>query len=328
MNALAVKDMQKLDVTDALSAWGDEYLAQYGGNQHTHRAKKRDLSYLIEALGDPSIASITPSELQHFLKTRIISGDAPATLARRYDNIKRLFTYVSATLDNYKSPMRYVRRPIIPNKPVSKLSIDAIRKIKIAALHSDARTKAIIHIGLSTGLRRDEVVGLDYSHLSKDYTHLNSVKCKHDRFRNVYIPTASRSILMEYLVWRHDQLFKRDRYYRGKRDNYPLFVSFWKAKAGQPESYRMSPETLYRIVKRLGDKAGVKVLHPHMLRDTFAQHLLDTLPHHMSPGKALRIVQQSLGHASVKTTMKYTNQDETEIAEAIEKAWGKDDLFG
>ncbi len=66
-------------------------------------------------------------------------------------------------------------------------------------------------------------------------------------------------------------------------------------------------------MKELGQRIGVNDLHPHMLRHTFATHLLQG-------GADLRVIQELLGHSSLSTTQKYTHLDVTHLIDVYDKA--------
>ena len=97
----------------------------------------------------------------------------------------------------------------------------------------------------------------------------------------------------------------------------PVLVSTYGAELSRPLSFAMSPKSVWHAISSLGKLASALAptkkihLHPHRLRHTFAHGLLDS-------SKDVRLVAQALGHSDVRTTMRYTERTEDEVARAIE----------
>ena len=89
----------------------------------------------------------------------------------------------------------------------------------------------------------------------------------------------------------------------------PVFISTYKAKAIEPDSFVMGAKTLWRSINELSKEFH---LHPHLLRHSFALNLLES-------SKDVRLVSQALGHSDVRVTMRYTHRADEEMAKAVEE---------
>jgi site-specific recombinase XerD len=184
------------------------------------------------------------------------------------------------------------------------------------------RNAFIVELLLATGLRADEIRLLAMSQIADDVRWLKNVRTKGKRFRNVYMDTEVRNIVSAYLERREAELVSRFPEYeetdRETRRKFPVLVSFYKARLSDPKSFGVSPKTIWNAVSSVGSKAQARFperlgkLHPHRLRHAFAHGLLDS-------SKDIRLVAQALGHSDVRTTMRYTERTEEEIAHAIEQ---------
>lgn len=160
------------------------------------------------------------------------------------------------------------------------------------------RDRLIIELFYTCGLRLAELVGINLADFSSDYTTLRVVgKGRKERLIPLLQPTRER--LLEYLS-------------EIKRQN--ICKSEEKALILSPQGKRISRSTVYRVVKRELDTGGVQGKRsPHVLRHTFATHL-------MNRGADLREIQELLGHASLQTTQVYTHNTIARLQEIYLKA--------
>ncbi len=160
------------------------------------------------------------------------------------------------------------------------------------------RDRLIIELFYTCGLRLAELVGINLADFSSDYTTLRVVgKGRKERLIPLLQPTRER--LLEYLS-------------EIKRQN--ICKSEEKALILSPQGKRISRSTVYRVVKRELDAGGVQGKRsPHVLRHTFATHL-------MNRGADLREIQELLGHASLQTTQVYTHNTIARLQEIYLKA--------
>lgn len=323
---------------ESLKSVMENYVRYYAkGQGHTARAKRYDLEYFLEFLagGPDRIARVRVSDwtlqlTKDFMDQRLGLGESPATVARRLATLKHFGRTIAERVPGYINPAREVKSPVIPQTRPKGLSAEEIQLLQRAANEEIERRKDpflatrnrfLIELLLATGLRADEVRVLVMAQISADERWLKNVKTKGRRFRNVYLDSQIRDLFRSYLDLRDETLRTRYPFFESLSVNemsrYPVLISHRGSTPGNPASFGLSPKTIWRVVSDLGVRAQalaaspIENLHPHKLRHTFAHGLLDS-------SRDVRLVAQALGHSDVRTTMRYTERTEEEIAKAIE----------
>ena len=160
------------------------------------------------------------------------------------------------------------------------------------------RNSLIILMSYACGLRLAELVGIDRSDFSADYTSLR-VRGKGDKQRMVPILEFLREKILHYL---------------GLIERQNIFSSSEKALFLTHKGKRISRSVVYRTVQEERTRAGVQgKKSPHVLRHTFATHLLNG-------GADMREIQELLGHASLQATQVYTHNSIARLREIYAKA--------
>jgi integrase/recombinase XerC len=330
--------------TERLFSVMENYVLYYAaGDGHTARAKRYDLQHFIEFLaGSPEqiknvlVSDWTLQATKDFVDERLSLGESPATVSRRLATIKHFGRSLAERIPGYINPAREAKGPTIQATKPHGLSAEEITLLRTAAeeeLKSNqysfqvTRNCFLLELLLSTGLRADEVRLLTMGQLSEDGAWLKNVKTKGKKFRNVYLDTDLREKFANYLQARHDELLLKVplvlELKEKDRARLPVLISTYRIDISKPASFGLSPKSVWRIISDFGKKAqalsssNVSSLHPHKLRHTFAHGLLDS-------SKDVRLVAQALGHSDVRTTMRYTERTEDEIAKAIEEKIGKE----
>ncbi len=324
---------------ERLKAVIENYLSYYAsGEGHTARAKRYDLQYFLEHIAQSPeridyvlVGEWTLQQTQSFVDYRLSLGEAPSTVSRRLATVKHFGRTLAERVHGFINPAREARGPVQSVSRPHGLDADEISALRWAA-HPDnsnkkdsyvaKRNQYLVELLLATGLRADEVRLLLLGQISEDLHWLKNVKTKGRKFRNVYLAKDLQELTKEYLVLREAELIGRYPEYAKLppplRAAFPVFVSFYQAELGEPASFGLSPKTVWRIIAETGKRAQKNYvdllgnLHPHRLRHTFAHGLLDS-------SRDIRLVAQALGHSDVRTTMRYTERTEEEIARAIEK---------
>jgi integrase/recombinase XerC len=170
-----------------------------------------------------------------------------------------------------------------------------------------ARDRAILELLYSTGMRVSELVSCNMSNLDFE-TGMVMVRGKGNRQRLIPFGTQAVKSLQAYFVEREELL--RKRLGDGKEvDREPLFLN--------SRGTRLTARSIERMISEYGRKAGLdKPVTPHVLRHSFATHLLEM-------GADMRSVQELLGHASLSTTQKYTHLDMVHLMRVYDKAHPK-----
>lgn len=324
---------------ESLTQVAESYLRYYAaGDGHTARAKTYDLRYFLEYLAGKGgavdrlpVSAWTMQATKDFVDYRLSLGEAPTTVGRRLATIKHFGRTLAERVPGYINPAREVKTPVVESARPNGLTAEEIELLRHAAetetvqrkyAFLSVRNRSLLELLLSTGLRADEVRLLYFWQISEDGLWLNNVKTKGRRYRNVYLDSRIREILQSYLRDRDAELTRKFPGYsdlpKKERIRYPVFISVYNARLGEPASFGLAPKSVWRIINDFGRKARALSetrftnLHPHKLRHTFAHGLLDT-------SKDVRLVAQALGHSDVRTTMRYTERTQEEVAKAIEE---------
>ncbi|MGI6524486.1 MAG: tyrosine-type recombinase/integrase [Bdellovibrionota bacterium] len=305
----------------------ESYIRYYAsGNGHTARAKQLDLSHFMTFLtrlrGYTSpdklkVSDWDASSVQRFVDDSLSKGEAPATVARRLATLKHMGRTLSETIPGFINPAREVKTPktrVLRPKSLLREEIVAIREKAQARLEEKKsftrlRNEILFLLLLDTGLRADEVRLLKLSQIDESLEWIHNVRTKGRQYRNVYITSEMRPLLTQYLKAREEkllQLYKK--LTPAESRSLPLFISVYKAVPNKPESFFMGAKTIWRAINELSTTTQ---LHPHLLRHSFAMDLLN----HSTD---IRLVAQALGHSDIRTTMRYTERREEEIAQALE----------
>jgi len=313
----------------AFSKIVDSYIRYYAStNSHTARAKRLDLKHFLDFLSSlrgyakPEKLKVRDwdfSSVHRFVDELLSKGEAPATVARRLATIKHMGRTLSEKVAGFVNPAREVKPPKVKTLMPQAIQKREVRTIqgKATARHKEKdsfirhRNKTLFEFLLDTGLRADEVRLLRMSQIDDKLEWIENVRTKGRRYRNVYITTAIRPQLQNYLEERSKELKK---FYAKLPKNidrsHPLFISTYNAVPGKPDSFLMGSKTIWRAINELSSDTP---LHPHLLRHSYALDLLTN-------SNDVRLVAQALGHSDVRITMRYTERSDEEIAKALEKS--------
>ena len=215
-------------------------------------------------------------------------GLAPSTLARRAAAVRAYFRHqvlIGAREDNPAAQVALPRRPRRVPRTLSpgetERLIDAAAGVTPRAL----RDRALVELLYGAGLRVSEAVELSRASVDLD-ARLVRVVGKGDKERIVPLGRPAAEAVRRYLALGRPHLDRRHR-----------SALFLNARGGA-----LTRAGAFLILRRLAEKAGLepKRVHPHLLRHSFATHLLEG-------GADLRSVQEMLGHADLSTTERYTH---------------------
>jgi integrase/recombinase XerD len=253
----------------------------------TVEAYRRDLTAVATALAKP-VGAATTEDIERYLAGLRAEGLAATTIARRAAAIRSFFrhqTLLGARTDNPAAeldlPRRTRRLPRTLSPGEAERLVEAARGTTPRAL----RDHALVELMYGAGLRVSEAVGLERGGVDLDDRFVRTVG-KGGKERVVPIGRQAAEALRRYLAHGRPQLDRRHRP--------ELFLN---AKGGP-----LTRAGAFLILRRLAGKAGLEPerVHPHLLRHSFATHLLEG-------GADLRSVQEMLGHADLATTELYTH---------------------
>ena len=265
---------------------------------HTITAYSRDAALLLALAGDRALGAITGNEIRRSIATLHSKGLAPRSLARVLSSWRGFFDFLGRRREVEANPCAGVRPPRAPKKLPQALSPDAASALVRIEDESDLglRDRALFEMAYSCGLRVSELTGLDTGSVDVRAAEVR-VTGKGAKTRIVPVGRHALAALARWLPVR-ERL--------ARRAEGALFVG----AAGR----RMTTREVQRRIKRWAGLAGLDVdVHPHMLRHSFASHVLQ------SSGD-LRAVQEMLGHASIASTQVYTHLDFQHLAKVYDAA--------
>jgi integrase/recombinase XerD len=253
----------------------------------TVEAYRRDLS----ALGgwfDGPIGGITTEQLEHYLAELRAAGLSPATIGRRVAAIRSFFrhqTLLGVRTDNPAAEIDLPRRRRTLPRTLSPAEAERLMEAASGTTPRALRDRALAELLYGAGLRVSEAVGL---HKASVDLEGRLVRCVGKGSKERIVPIGRQAVqaLRRYLA--------RGRPFLDTRHRPELFLN---AKGGG-----LTRAGAFLILRRLAAKAGLEPerVHPHLLRHSFATHLLEG-------GADLRSVQEMLGHADLATTELYTH---------------------
>jgi len=285
----------------------DTYLSllQHGRglSHHTIRNYRSDISHFLAWLEqhDRQLIDLSRADYRQYLADLQADGVAEASVRRRASTIRSFTRHLNRTDELDRDPLVLAATPKATSHLPTVLSqrdVDALISAPDTSTPAGVRDRAILEILYGAGLRVSELVGMITADHDADY-HAIRVLGKGDKQRMALLGKSSWHWLQRYL-----------------RDARPLLLSekshdwLWLNRFGGPLSARAVQLSVRRFAQRAGLPGDV---HPHLLRHSFATHMLDG-------GADVRVVQELLGHASVSTTQIYTHVSDAARRDTIEHA--------
>lgn len=278
------------------------FLAHLGNerrySEHTRESYARDLRKLFLLAAKAPLAELKSHHIRRYIAQLHGEGLGGRSLARALSAWRSFFNYLMRDHRFRDNPCMGLRPPKAPKRLPHTLSPDeAVRLVELPAdTAPDIRDKAIFELLYSSGLRLAELVSLDPVDIEFNDAEVR-VTGKGGKTRIVPIGSAAMAALKAWLAVRTEI---------AREDETALFVG----KNGR----RISPRTVQTQLKNWGIRQGIATsVHPHLLRHSFATHVLQ------SSGD-LRAVQEMLGHASISTTQVYTHLDFQYLAKIYDAA--------
>ena len=278
------------------------FLALLGATRapRTVEAYRRDLTVLAEYLGKP-VTKASLEELERYTASMRADGLAATTIARRTAAARSFFRHqqlLGARGDNPAAAVKLPRRAKPLPKTLSPGEAERLIEAARGTQPRNLRDQALVELMYGAGLRVSEAVGLEKSGVDLDDRFVR-VTGKGGKERVVPIGRHAADAVRRYL--------SRGRPYLDRRHRPELFLN---AKGGP-----LTRAGAFLILRRLAEVAGLDPtrVHPHILRHSFATHLLEG-------GADLRSVQEMLGHADLSTTELYTHVSDTRRRELYFRA--------
>jgi len=261
----------------------------------------RALDVLFTLAGEARLASLEPSHVRRFVALLHGRGLAPRSLALALSAWRGLFAWLVRHRGFAANPALGIRAPKAPRPLPKALSVESTERLLNARTPGAPpmlRDRAMFELLYSSGLRLGELVSLDLGDGKLDLPQGEvTVTGKGSKTRTVPVGAKAREALKEWLAVRaaiaapgEKALFVGSRGRRIAPAVVGLRLRAWARASGLPEH-----------------------VHPHMLRHSFATHVLQS-------SQDLRAVQEMLGHASIATTQVYTHLDYQALAKVYDAA--------
>jgi integrase/recombinase XerD len=263
-----------------------------GLSRNTIISYSEDLGAYIRYLKSLSISSLsatTKNEIVNFMMFQKDRGMAANSVARGLAAIRMFYRFLVRERILKTDPSSLVESPRLWKRIPETLSVNEVEALLLAPnvrdLKQGARDRAILETLYATGMRVSEVVNLKLDNVNTEVGFLRCVG-KGDKERVIPLGKKAIASIQRYLAASRPLLLKN-------RESEALFVSRFGKK--------ISRQSLWKLIKRYAKLARIKKsIKPHILRHSFATHLLER-------GADLRSVQEMLGHANISTTQLYTH---------------------
>jgi integrase/recombinase XerD len=280
-----------MEISATISSFLTHVRVEKGLSSNTVSAYRRDLVKFAEFARKRklSLETVSRDDLVDFLATLYRQNLDSKSVARHLVTLRNFFRFAQVQEHIAEDPSVNLESPKIRRSLPGYLRLEEVERL---LSQPDVKTplglrdRAMLEVLYSTGLRVSELIGLRVSDLD---TKVGCVRCigKGDKERIVPVGKKALAIVEKYLRDARPKLL-------GKAPGSPaLFVN----RRGAP----LSRVGVWKILSAYGRRAGMRLaLTPHMLRHSFATHLLER-------GADLRSVQLMLGHADISTTQIYTH---------------------
>lgn len=276
-------------------------LAERGIAENSLISYRRDLLDYREFLSENKMAelAVISEDIEKYIAALVGKQISPRSINRKISTLKSYYNFLISENHTDYNPALVVDLPKYSNKLPSILSIEDMRNL-LDYCHNDTspegiRLCAMIHLIYASGLRVSELVSLKLIDITSGHKNLEvrstfMVKGKGGKERIVVINEKARHAITDYLQVRE---------------------SFCKAKSQLAKTYfftsnssqgHMTRQNFANLLKQAALKSGLDpdIISPHVLRHSFASHLLEG-------GADLRVIQELLGHSDISTTQIYTH---------------------
>ena len=292
-----------LDFAVAVDVFCDYLSVEKRYSPHTVASYRRDLEQVAAELANLNITDWSGANafnMRTVISRQHAGGLSGRSLARRLSAVRSLFKYLIRHKQIESNPVADVPAPKDHPGLPETLQIEDIQRL--FALDGDdallLRDRAIFEMVYSCGLRLAEVIGLDTDSIDMQ-DGMVRVLGKGSKVRNLPVGQQALHAVRDWKT-------RRAEFQKGAATDKALFIS----KRGT----RMSARSVQQRLKSLAARTGISHnVYPHLLRHSFASHLLE------SSGD-LRAVQELLGHADISTTQVYTHLDFQHLARVYERA--------
>lgn len=271
-------------------------------SEHTVKSYQRDLQRLVAYCEQHNVdcwADLSSTDVLKHIAERHRLGLSSTSLQRELSASRSFYLFLMKTGQVDINPALHVKAPKQARKLPKTLDVDQVSALLDADANSilELRDVAMFELFYSSGLRLSELHELNLEDIDLHDKQLKVVKGKGGRSRLLPVGTEAISALQAWLKVRSPAMDRQEN---------AVFTSVKGKRLGQ--------RSIQLRLKQWCRKKGVtEAVHPHMLRHSFASHLLEA-------SQDLRSVQELLGHENISTTQIYTHLDFQHLAEVYDQA--------
>ena len=283
-----------------------EYLTvELGLSANTRQAYERDLRLFCKTLGfknSDALVNVNREQITGYMTQLKKKGLAAATIARKLAAIKAFYRFMTAEGYMDANPAEVVEAGTKGIKLPRVLSEDEVVRLLNQPDITTAegfRDRTMLEVLYATGMRVSELINLTLERVDLNMKYIIAFG-KGSKERIVPLGSVAAEFLQQYLEKVRPKLTHED------RNTNIVFLAFG--------GHELTRQRFWQIIRAYGRKANInKVLTPHILRHSFATHLLDN-------GADLRSVQELLGHSDISTTQIYTHLTNKRLRDIYAKA--------
>ncbi len=283
-----------------------EYLTvELGLSANTRQAYERDLRLFCKTLGfknSDALVNVSREQITGYMTQLKEKGLAAATIARKLAAIKAFYRFMTAEGYMDANPAEVVEAGTKGIKLPHVLSEDEVVHLLNQPDITTAegfRDRTMLEVLYATGMRVSELINLTLERVDLNMKYIIAFG-KGSKERIVPLGSVAAEFLQQYLEKVRPKLTHAD------RNTNIVFLAFG--------GHELTRQRFWQIIRAYGRKANInKALTPHILRHSFATHLLDN-------GADLRSVQELLGHSDISTTQIYTHLTNKRLRDIYAKA--------
>ena len=271
-------------------------------SQYTVKSYKRDLNCLSTYCESKSISlwtDLKQTNIRSYMASRHRQGLSSTSLQRELSAIRSFFNFLLKNQLTDNNPVQYIKAPKKPRKLPKTLDVDQIKSLLEAGTNStiEIRDLAMFELFYSSGIRLSELAQLNLTDI--DLTDKSLIVRSGKGGKSRMLPIGSKAVVAINTWLEH-------RIKSATSTETALFISTRGTRLGQ--------RSIELRLKQWCKKKGIaEHIHPHMLRHSFATHLLES-------SQDLRAVQELLGHSNISTTQIYTHLDFQHLADVYDRA--------
>ena len=290
----------KVDISDFLL-----YLKDFkNASDNTVASYRRDLTLMFRYFDETgtveNVRDITGVQLNKYIRYLEEQGRARSTISRNMASLRSYFQFLLRRQVITKDPTEMLVTPKIEKKKPETLTFEEIELLLAQPSESDdkgIRDRAMLELLYASGMRVTELIELEEKDINITMGYIHCANLKKERI--IPIGQAAQLALFKYINGARNNMVKTN-------EECTLFVNCLGAS--------MSRQGFWKIIKGYARQAGInKKITPHMLRHSFASHLVEN-------GADLRSVQEMLGHSSITTTQVYARAAEGKLRDVYVKA--------